>query len=55
MILFIHVVPGLDARRRVVSFWEADGSGWHREIVRWKAASDTFDATGELHKPLFPP
>ena len=51
LILFIHVIPGPGARRRVVSFWEADGEGEHREVFRWNAAADTFEATGDLHKP----
>jgi len=51
LILFIHVVPGPGARRRVVSFWEADEAGGHREVFRWNAAADTFEATGDLHKP----
>lgn len=51
LILFIHLIPGPGARRRVGSFWEADGGGGHRKVFRWNAAADTFEATGELHKP----
>lgn len=50
LILFIHVVPGPGARRRVVSFRESDGGGQHRQVFRWNAASDMFEATGELHE-----
>lgn len=50
LILFIHVIPRPGARRRVVSFWEADGGGGHREVFRWNEAAETFEATGELHE-----
>ena len=51
LILFIHVVPGPGARRRVVSVWEADGLGGLREVYRWNVAADTFEAVDELHRP----
>jgi len=50
LILFIHVIPGPGARRRVVSLWEADGRGGHRQVYRWNATSDTFEVTGQPHE-----
>ena len=50
LILFIHVLPGLGGRRRrVVTFWEADGQGGHRLVFRWNAEFDTFEPVHERH------
>jgi hypothetical protein len=50
LILFMHVTPGPhEYRRRVASFWEADGQGGHRMVFRWDAKADTYEQTAELH------
>lgn len=52
LILFIHVIPGPDGyRRRVASFWEADGEGGDRKVFRWNAKAETFERTAEPHSP----
>ena len=50
LILFMHVAPGPRGyRRRVASFWEADGQGGHRLVFRWNAKADLYEPTTELH------
>ena len=49
LILFIHVVAG--GRRRVVSFWEADGLDGPRQVFGWNPASDKFELAGRLRDP----
>ena len=45
LILFMHVAPGPRGyRRRVASFWEADGQGGHRMVFRWDAQGRPFRA-----------
>ena len=45
LILFMHVAPAPRGyRRRVASFWEADGQGGHRMVFRWNAKADTYRA-----------
>lgn len=51
LILFIHVVSGPGARRRVASFWEADGYGGHRQVFRWNPAADRFETIQVPHDP----
>jgi hypothetical protein len=52
LILFMHVAPGPHGyRRRVASFWEADGQGGHRTVFRWNAKSDAYEPTDELPGP----
>ena len=52
LILFMHVIPGPRGyRRRVASFWEADGHGGHRKVFRWNAKADRYEPTAELHDP----
>ena len=38
-------------RRRVSSFWEADGQGGHRLVFRWNARADTFERVGDVYQP----
>ena len=52
LILFMHVAPlQRGYRRRVASFWEADGRGGHRMVFRWNAETDAYEPTAELHDP----
>ncbi len=52
LILFMHVAPGPHGdRRRVASFWEADGRSGHRMVFRWNAKADAYEPTAELHDP----
>jgi hypothetical protein len=52
LILFMHVAPGPRGyRRRVASFWEADGNGKHRLVFHWDAQNDRFEPTAELQQP----
>jgi hypothetical protein len=52
MILFMQVSPGPHGyRRRVASFWEADGLGGHRMAFRWNAKADAYERTAELPDP----
>jgi len=46
LILFMHVAPG--HRRRVATFYEADGQGGHRLLFEWDKPSDTFRQAGDL-------
>jgi hypothetical protein len=51
LILFMHVARVASGyRRRVASFWEADGRGGHRQLYQWDAASDSFTQVGELRQ-----
>ena len=48
----MHVAPAPRGyRRRVSSFWEADGQGGHRMVFRWDAKADTYEQTEELRDP----
>ena len=40
LILFIHVLRG--RRRRVATFWEADGQGGHRILFQWNPGAEDF-------------
>jgi hypothetical protein len=52
LILFMHVAPMLRGyRRRVSSFWEADGQDGHRQVFRWDAQGDRFEQTADLREP----
>jgi hypothetical protein len=52
LVLFMHVAPAPRGyRRRVASFWEADGLGGHRMVFRWDARADHFQQTAELREP----
>jgi energy-coupling factor transporter ATP-binding protein EcfA2 len=52
LILFMYVAPAPGGyRRRVSSFWEADGQGGHRLVFRWNVKADTYEPTTELHDP----
>jgi len=52
LILFMHADRGLrGVRRRVATFYEADGRGGHRCLFEWDAASDTFTQAGDLREP----
>jgi energy-coupling factor transporter ATP-binding protein EcfA2 len=49
LILFMYVAPTPGGyRRRVSTFWEADGQGGHRLVFRWNAKTDTYEPTPEL-------
>jgi flagellar protein FlaI len=49
LILFIHVAQGPPGyRRRVASFWEADGQGEHRVVFRWNTEADRYEPVVEL-------
>ena len=49
LILFMHVDPAPRGyRRRVASFWEADGRGGHRMVFRWDTKAETYETTAEL-------
>jgi len=49
LVLFMHVSGALGrCRRRVSTFWEADGEGRHRLLYQWDSRSDTFE-------PMSPP
>ena len=49
LILFMHVGPAPRGhRRRVSSFWEADGHGGHRMVFRWNGKPDTYEQIEEL-------
>jgi len=48
LILFMQVIPGPRGyRRRVATFWEADGQGGHRMVFRWNAKTDVYEPTAE--------
>jgi len=51
LILFMHVDAAGGYRRRVSTFYEADGEGNHRLLFRWEADGDTFGQVGELRDP----
>jgi len=52
LILFMHVAPmPRGYRRRVASFWEADGRGGHRMVFRWDVRADHFQQTADLREP----
>ena len=52
LILFMHVIPWPRGyRRRVASFWEADGRGGHRKVFRWNGKADRHEPIGELPDP----
>lgn len=52
LVLFMHVdVDRGGYRRRVSTFYEADGDGGHRLVFAWDAASDTFKQVGPLSDP----
>lgn len=52
LILFMHVDTfGGTYRRRVSTFYEADGRGAHRLLYQWRADSDEFDRVGPLRDP----
>ncbi len=52
LVLFMHVARGPDGyRRRVATFWEADGQGRHQLQFQWDAGTDTFQQVGELRQP----
>ncbi len=52
VVLFMHVVRGPSGyRRRVATFWEADGQGQHQLRFQWDAGSDSFPQVGELRQP----
>jgi hypothetical protein len=52
LILFMHLGGGLGRyRRRVATFYEADGQGGHQLLFRWQAKSDTFEQVGPLRDP----
>jgi len=46
LILFMHVAPGY--RRRVATFYEADGQGSHRLLFEWDKKPDAFRQVGDL-------
>lgn len=49
LILFMHVSGRMGhCRRRVAAFYEADGSGGHRLVFRWRGESDTFEPVADL-------
>lgn len=49
LILFMHVDVGAGGyRRRVATFYEADGRGDHRLLFRWDPRGDGFSQSGEL-------
>ena len=52
LILFMHVerLPR-SYRRRVASFWEADGQGGHRLVFRRNAKNDAFESTAAVRDP----
>lgn len=45
LILFMHVAPG--HRRRVATFYEADGQGGHRLLFEWDREADALRQAGE--------
>ncbi|MHC4179627.1 MAG: hypothetical protein ACYSWU_19110 [Planctomycetota bacterium] len=52
LILFMRVdVEAGSYRRRVATFYEADGSGGHRHLFEWDAGSNAFRRVGELRDP----
>jgi hypothetical protein len=52
LILFMYVAPAPRGyRRRVASFWEADGQGGHRMVFQWNPQIDRFEQTAELREP----
>ncbi len=52
LILFMHMGGGIGRiRRRVATFYEADGSGGHQLLFRWRPGDDTFEQVGELREP----
>lgn len=52
VVLFMHVARGPSGyRRRVATFWEADGQGAPQLRFRWDAPTDTFRQVGELRRP----
>jgi hypothetical protein len=52
IVLFMHVARGAGGyRRRVATFWEADGHGEHELRFQWDAPTDTFRQVGELDQP----
>jgi len=52
VVLFMHVARGAGGyRRRVATFWEADGHGEHELRFQWDAPTDTFRQVGELDQP----
>jgi hypothetical protein len=53
LILFMHVDRmGQGYRRRVATFYEANGQGGHRLVFEWDAATDTFHQAGEIRDPV---
>jgi hypothetical protein len=52
VVLFMHVARGPSGhRRRVATFWEANGQGEHQLRFQWDAPTDTFPQVGELRRP----
>jgi hypothetical protein len=49
LILFMHLgAAGRGYRRRVATFWEADGQGGHHLRFQWRSEHDDFEQVGVL-------
>ncbi|MFH1264936.1 MAG: hypothetical protein ABIK89_04370, partial [Planctomycetota bacterium] len=52
LVLFMHVGGSAGrTRRRVATFYEADGRGGHELLFEWRAETDTFSQAGPLRDP----
>lgn len=52
LVLFMHVdAAGGGYRRRVSTFYQADGAGNHQLLYRWDPSSDSFQQVGEVEDP----
>ena len=51
LVLFMHVDAAAGYRRRVSTFYQADGAGNHRLLYRWDPNSDSFQQTADVEDP----